>query len=155
MKMDVIKDKILDIKEKIVSLSKKQKIIGGVVIGVIILLLIILIIKLNKKDVEPISYNTNPGVVSVKYLNGLKFDNTSLKIVGDTSTLTTTVTNSTKKDIKVRLISISAKDSNGKVVTELSGYVGGVIPKKGSRVISSSIDMNLKDIDSIDYYLEK
>ena len=115
-----------------------------------------------KKDKKPTSnivgkvdYNTNEGVIEDKTVEGLKLTNTSLKTSKYYSTLVTSVTNPTDKDIYVRIFDIIVKDKEGKVILKLQGYVGGVVPAKQTRNITSNVDMDLSNAYKVDYELVK
>lgn len=97
--------------------------------------------------------NTNEGVISDKELGGLKFTNASLISTDNAATLTTIVENTTDHDIEVRLIYIYVKDKYDEIIIVLQGYVGDVIPSKGTRTITSNADINLDNAASIEYKL--
>ena len=97
--------------------------------------------------------NTRKGVVGDKEMNGLTFTNTSLKTSEYSSTLVTKVTNTTDKDIYVRIFNIHVKDKDGNNIVTIHGYVGGVVPANSSRDITSGVDLNLADAYKVEYEL--
>ena len=105
------------------------------------------------KKEDKIEYNTNKGVVEDKEVEGLKLTNTSLKTSEYNSTLVTSVSNPTNKDIYVRIFNIYVKDKEGNTIVTLQGYVGGIVPAGDTRNITSNVDMNLKDAYKVDYEL--
>lgn len=107
----------------------------------------------NTKNEE--NYNTNEGVIKDQKVGELKFTNTSLLTTENNSTLVTMVTNPTDEDIEIRIFKINVKDKNGKTLATLEGYVGGVIPSKESREITSNVDINLDSATAIEYEMVK
>ena len=108
-----------------------------------------------KKTETKTEYNTNKGVIEDKEVSGLKLTNTSLKTSENYSTLVTSVSNPTDKDIYVRIFNIFVKDKDGNTIITLQGYVGGVVPAGQTRNITSNVDMDLSTAYKVDYELVK
>jgi len=108
-----------------------------------------------KKTEEKQNMNTNEGVIEEKTLGDIKFTNTSLKTEAISSTLVTSVINTSDKDIEVRIFDILVKDKDGKVIVTLQGYVGEVIPAGATKEIVSNVDMDLSTATDIEYKLVK
>lgn len=95
--------------------------------------------------------NTNEEVIKDQEFEGLKMTNTSLVTVGGVSTLVTEVSNNTGSDYYLNEFTITAKNADGKVLATLPGYVGDVIRNGETKVINSSIDIDLSSATSIEY----
>lgn len=99
--------------------------------------------------------NTNEGVITDQTFEGLKMTNTSLVMTNGMSTLVTEVTNNTGADYHLVEFVITVKDADGNVITTLPGYVGDVILNGETRVIDSTIDIDLSHAASIEYSVTK
>lgn len=110
----------------------------------------------NKKDndrtevKEPIA-NTDSNVIAEANIDGLKISNVSLITEGESSTYTADVVNTTDQAIDVKSFNILLKDENGNVIITLLGYVGTTITPGNSSTISTSVDIDLTGVKSIEY----
>lgn len=142
--------------------TSKNKIF--LILGAIIAIIIIIILTLyfnnnnqkNKKrtEKEPITNNTNEGVIKDQQIEGLTLTQTSLIYTNGMSTLETTVTNTNDSPYYLEEFHIIIKDENGndiinyedeegKIINYLVGYVGDEIKTKESRKIETSIDYDI------------
>ena len=148
-------------------MEKKNRLIAIIVVGVLVIALGAFFLLNNdkkkteekketeKKTEEKQNMNTNEGVIEEKTLGDIKFTNTSLKTEAISSTLVTSVINTSDKDIEVRIFDILVKDKDGKVIVTLQGYVGEVIPAGATKEIVSNVDMDLSTATDIEYKLVK
>ena len=135
--------KILD---KINGMSKRNKIILGIcsifVIGAIIVGL-------------GASYSsTESGYLTDQTVSGLSFENAELSINNGVSTYTVDVTNDLEEVYSLKTINIVFKDSSGNE-TVLLGYIGDKLSVSETKIMEASIDIELTDIVSIEYRINK
>jgi len=95
--------------------------------------------------------NTNQGVVEDKVLGEFTFSNTSMIYENGSTTLETTVTNTSAQTSYLKEFNIYAKDAEGNVLVTLVGFVGDNIPAGESKVITSGVSMDLTNAASISY----
>ena len=107
--------------------------------------------KETKVDEPIVKENTNEGIVKEQTVDGIEFTNTSLKTINGMSTIETKITNNTDSDYDKDKFMIIIKDKNGKVMQEIPGYITSVIPAGESLTISSGVDVDLSDADSVEY----
>ena len=131
---------------KINGMSKKNKIILGIcsifIIGVAIMLL-------------GVSYSsTESGYLKDQTVSGLSFKNANLTTDNGVSTYTVQVSNDSEESYSLKTISIIFTDnSNNK--TALSGYIGNELSASETKVMQASIDVELTDIVSVEYVINK
>ncbi len=99
--------------------------------------------------------NTAEDVIKDQEFDGLQMRNTALTVTNGVSTLVTEVTNNTGADYDLVEFSIAVKAADGSIMYTLSGFVGDVIPNGETRVISSSVDIDLSGATSIEYSVIK
>lgn len=99
--------------------------------------------------------NTNENVIKDQNFEGLTITNTSLVTENGISTLVTQVTNNTSADYELIEFIITVKDANGNVIAKFPGYVGEIIRIGETRIINSSIDIDLSNAASIEYSVSK
>ena len=107
-----------------------------------------------KENIEPnkeIESNTNENVIADKKLDDLTFTNTNLITENGVSELTTTVTNNSDIDITIDTFKILIRNKNGDIVKETVGYIGGIIKSKGSKMIITSMNIDLGNAYDIEY----
>ena len=95
--------------------------------------------------------NTNENVVKDQTLDVFHFTNTSLIYENGTTTLETTVTNTSDETAYLVEFKIHVKDTEGNDIIELVGFVGDQLKANESRVITSSASQDLMLADSIEY----
>ena len=107
----------------------------------------------NKKEtIDPkVRVNSNEGVISEKKLDDFTFTNTSLLMENGSSKLTTTVTNKGTEEKTIETFKIILKNKSGKVIKEMTGYVGGTIKPNASKTIITYINIDLTEISDIEY----
>jgi uncharacterized protein YcfL len=108
-----------------------------------------------KKEESTVKENTNKEVIKNQEVDGIKMTNTSLVTVDGISTLETTVTNDGDEDYMLVEYKIIIKGNDDKVMVEIPGFVGDTIKAGESRVITSSVDMDLSKAKSIEYEVVK
>ena len=101
------------------------------------------------------SVNTNENVVKDQTLGVFKFENTSLVYQDGTSTLISTVTNTSSEEQFLREFLIHVKNEKGEEIVTLTGFVGTTIPAGETRTINSSYGDDLSKAASIEYELVK
>lgn len=137
----------------------KKKIIILSIIIVILVIIIALIVKNKNKTVDvPMkndygnkNVNTNIGVIEDKKLEDVTFTNTSMIEEDGVTTLTTTVTNTSKESKYIDSFKIYVKDSNDKVIVELLGYVGATLSPNEQRIIRTLVTDDITNAYSIEY----
>ena len=132
---------------KINSMSRRNKIILGVcslfVIGAVIIGL-------------GVSYSsTESGYLIDHEVSGLGFSNPELNINNGVSTYTVEVTNTLRESYSLKNIDIVFKDGEGKEITTLLGYIGNKLNASETKIMEASIDIELKDIVSVEYKINK
>lgn len=104
-----------------------------------------------QEQVQQPQVNTNQEVVGDKTLEEFTFTNTSVIYENGSTTLETTVTNTSGNTSYLQEFLIHAKDANGNIMVTLKGFVGDNIPANESRVITSGVSMDLTQAASITY----
>lgn len=105
-----------------------------------------------EEENQPIG-NTNEGITKDQQVGDLTMTNTTLITQDSTSVFTTTVTNSTERDVVVDIVDIFIKDADGNEIATLHGYVGGVVPAQSSREIISNCTIDLSNAAFVEYQL--
>ena len=108
----------------------------------------------NNKENEKqpnIKANTNEDVVKNQQLENFLFENTSLVYEDGTSTLQTTVTNTSNETTYLSEFIIYVKDKDGNEIITLRGFVGDKLKAGEKRTISSSCGDDLTNAASISY----
>ncbi len=109
--------------------------------------------KSDKENVKQpdIKANTSEDVVKNQQLENFLFENTSLVYEDGTSTLQTTVTNTSNQTTYLSEFKIYVKDKDGNVVETLTGFIGDKLKAGEKRTISSSSGQDLTNATSISY----
>lgn len=105
----------------------------------------------NEPVVSEPSANTNTNVIAEQDFEGLKINNVSLITEGETSVFTADVVNTTSENIEVKSFDIIMKDANGNEVITLLGYIGNTIAPNNSSTITSSVEMDLSNVVTVEY----
>lgn len=108
-----------------------------------------------KVETPKVTTNNNEQVIKDQEVGVFKLMNTSLVYKDGTSTLLTTVTNTSKETQYIKSFNILVKDSSGNVMITLLGYIGEEIPTGDIREITSSTNLDLSKAASIEYELNK
>ncbi len=98
---------------------------------------------------------TNEDVVGDKEVDVFKLSKTSLVYENGSSTLITSVYNSSTETQYIKSFNIEIKDDSNKVITTLIGYIGEEIAAGETRQITSSTDLDLTDASKIEYKVNK
>ena len=102
-------------------------------------------------EVEGPQINDKEDVINDKTLEEFTFTNTSMVYENGTTTLETTVTNTSNATSFLQEFLIHVKDEDGKEIVTLKGFVGDNIPAGESKVITSGASANLTNAHSISY----
>jgi len=142
-----MKQSLNKIKANINKLNKKQKI--GILGGLACILLVVLVLSL-----VPSYSSTESGYLTDQTVSGLSFENAELSINNGVSTYTVDVTNDLEEVYSLKTINIVFKDSSGNE-TVLLGYIGDKLSVSETKIMEASIDIELTDIVSIEYRINK
>lgn len=125
----------------------------------IIMILMLLFVGCTNEIKEPekddIHANTEEDVIKDQTVGVFQFENTSLVYENGTSTLETTVTNTSNTDQTIREFHIIVKDENDKEIVTLIGFIGNTIKAGEVRSISSNCHDDLTNANSIEYKIIK
>lgn len=103
----------------------------------------------------PTKVNTNKDVIKDQEVESFKLTNTSLVYQNGTSTLVTTVKNTSKQTQYIKSFNIIVKDKSGAVMVTMLGYIGDQIPAGEVRDITSNVDLDLSSASSVQYTINK
>lgn len=98
-----------------------------------------------------VKVNTNNDVIKNQELEVFTFTNTSLVYEDNTSTLVTTVTNTSNETQYLKEFKIHVKNEKDEEIVELTGFVGDNIEGNSSTTISSSYAEDLTKAKKIEY----
>ena len=128
------------------------------IIAIILLLNITGCKKQAKQDIKEEKNETktyiNENVIKNQEVEEFTFTKTSFKYENNTTTLVTLVTNTSNEPKEVEF-KIHVKDSQGKDIIVLPGYVEGKIDGKSSKIISTSYGEDITRASSIEYEIIK
>lgn len=105
----------------------------------------------NQTEVKEPVANTDSNVIAEATIDGLRINNISLITEGESSTFTADVTNTTDQTVDVKSFNIILRDENGAELVTLLGYVGTTIAPGSSSTISTSVEMDLTGVKSVEY----
>lgn len=105
----------------------------------------------NNQAQPQVKVNTNENVIKDQELEGFKFQNTSLVYENGTSTLVSSVTNTSSQTQNLSEFAIHVKDADGNEIITLSGYIGGSVEPGETRTINSSYGSDITNAASITY----
>lgn len=88
-------------------------------------------------------------------VDGLSFENANLLSGNGISKFTVEVVNDNKEDYNLKTINVIFKDSEGKEITTLLGYIGDSLSPNEEKVLDISIDQEISGISSIEYIINK
>ena len=113
--------------------------------------------KINEQEPNTEKPNTvtNEDVVGDKQVDVFKLTKTSLVYENGSSTLITSVYNSSSEKQYIKSFNIELKDDSNKVITTLIGYIGEEIAAGETRQITSSTDLDLTNASKIEYTINK
>jgi thioredoxin-related protein len=127
-------------------------------LGIVMLTVLVLFTGCKKKEEkkEPnINVNTNEEVVKEQDVDGITIKGVSLVIEDGISYYVAEAVNNTDADYKLEEYEIIVIGKDGNVIVTMPGYVGDVIPKKGSKTIKASINTDLSEAVEIRYEIKK
>lgn len=102
------------------------------------------------KQEEKNNENVNAPVVNYKDFKGLKIGTASFSVNGEKTFVKVSIKNDSNQSITVNNFKILLKDSDGKVVEELTENLGTLKPSE-TKEINDSVDKKLLNIATIDY----
>lgn len=106
----------------------------------------------SKKEVSPsIKEVVETEVTKNQKVDGIEMTNTSLIVTDGVSKLVTMVTNNTGKDYTLGEYEILIYGENNNILVTIPGYVGEIIKNGETKLIDSSIDVDLSNAKKIEY----
>lgn len=135
-------------KLKRIKMSKNKKIILGTLGGLVLLLGILGIIK-STFAIDDSEY------LNVQIVDDLEFTNAFENYTDNIYTFNVEVTNTKEEEYKLKTIDVVFKDKNNNEIEILNGYIGDSLGSKEKKILSVSVDKEIKDIGSISYIINK
>ena len=135
-------------KLKRIKMSKNKKIILGTLGGLVLLLGILGIIK-STFAIYDSEY------LNVQIVDDLEFTNAFENYTDNIYTFNVEVTNTKEEEYKLKTIDVVFKDKNNNEIEILNGYIGDSLGSKEKKILSVSVDKEIKDIGSISYIINK
>ena len=135
-------------KLKRIKMSKNKKIILGTLGGLVVLLGILGIIK-STFAIDDSKY------LNVQIVDDLEFTNAFENYTDNIYTFNVEVTNTKEEEYKLKTIDVVFKDKNNNEIEILNGYIGDSLGSKEKKILSVSVDKEIKDIGSISYIINK
>ena len=128
-----------------------KKAIIAIIVAVVILVIagiILLVINNNKKEGTSKEAITTENVIKDEKFGGLDFTNTTFIKENGQYTISMDVTNPSDKEIDLEEVNIVLKDKQGHEIVTLLGYIGDPMKAKETRVVTSSVSMDLSKVKS-------
>lgn len=128
-----------------------KKAIIAIIVAVVILVIagiILLVINNNKKEGTSKEAITTENVIKDEKFGGLDFTNTTFIKENGQYTISMDVTNPSDKEIDLEEVNIVLKDKQGNEIVTLLGYIGDPMKAKETRVVTSSVSMDLSKVKS-------
>ncbi len=135
-------------KLKRIKMSKNKKIILATIGGLALLLGILGIIK-STFAIDDSEY------LNVQIVDDLEFTNAFENYTDNIYTFDVEVTNTKEEEYKLKTIDVVFKDKNNNEIETLIGYIGDSLGSKEKKILSVSVDKEIKDIGSISYKINK
>ena len=135
-------------KLKRIKMSKNKKIMLGTLGGLVLLLGILGIIK-STFAIDDSDY------LNVQIVDDLEFTNAFENYTDNIYTFNVEVTNTKEEEYKLKTIDVVFKDKNNNEIEILNGYIGDSLGSKEKKILSVSVDKEIKDIGSISYIINK
>lgn len=135
-------------KLKRIKMSKNKKIILGTLGGLVLLLGILGIIK-STFAIDDSDY------LNVQIVDDLEFTNAFENYTDNIYTFNVEVTNTKEEEYKLKTIDVVFKDKNNNEIEILNGYIGDSLGSKEKKILSVSVDKEIKDIGTISYKINK
>ena len=131
-------------------LTKKNVIIVSAVL-IVLLTVTISLILFNKKD----SYSAKESVYQTVVVKDLRFKNDSIVKDGSLYTYTVEVENLSKNEYEVNNVSFKFYDSNDKEIANMLGYVGKKMKPNEKVVVTSTVDIDIRNASEVEIVVEK
>lgn len=128
-----------------------KKAIIAIIVAVVILVIagiIMLVVNSNKKEQSNKEAITTKNVIKDESFGGLDFTNTTFIKENGQYTISMDVTNPSDKEIDLEEVNIVLKDKQGNEIVTLLGYIGDPMKAKETRVVTSSVSMDLSKVKS-------
>lgn len=135
-------------KLKRIKMSKNKKIMLATLGGIALLLGILGIIK-STFAIDDSDY------LNVQIVDDLEFTNAFENYTDNIYTFNVEVTNTKEEEYKLKTIDVVFKDKNNNEIEILNGYIGDSLGSKEKKILSVSVDKEIKDIGSISYIINK
>lgn len=135
-------------KLKRIKMSKNKKIMLATLGGIALLLGILGIIK-STFAIDDSEY------LNVQIVDDLEFTNAFENYTDNLYTFNVEVTNTKEEEYKLKTIVVVFKDKNNNEIEILNGYIGDSLGSKEKKILSVSVDKEIKDIGSISYIINK
>ena len=135
-------------KLKRIKMSKNKKIMLATLGGIALLLGILGIIK-STFAIDDSEY------LNVQIVDDLEFTNAFENYTDNIYTFNVEVTNTKEEEYKLKTIDVVFKDKNNNEIEILNGYIGDSLGSKEKKILSVSVDKEIKDIGSISYIINK
>ena len=141
-------------------MKKNKQLILVIMITVLVIIIVLFLFSLKndeseKKIIKSTKITVNAeNVVKEQIVSGLKFKNISMVVNESITILKIDVENTTKKDVEVEEIIINVKNKKGKIITSLTGYVGGIVKAKETKKITNTSDVDLSNAYSLEYEIK-
>ena len=135
-------------KLKRIKMSKNKKIILGTLGGLVLLLGVLGIIK-STFAIDDSDY------LNVQIVDDLEFTNAFENYTDNIYTFNVEVTNTKEEEYKLKTIDVVFKDKNNNEIEILNGYIGDSLGSKEKKILSVSVDKEIKDIGTISYKINK
>lgn len=143
--MKKIVNKVKELNKK---LSKKEK-ISILGLGICLILVVSVL------GIRTSLGSTESGYLSDQTVSGLSFEKASIEAGEGISRYKVEVINDSGSEYSLKNISIVFKDTTGNEITTLLGYIGNNLEVDEVKMIDASIDMEITDIGSIEYIINK
>lgn len=99
--------------------------------------------------------NVEGAYLNDQTVSGLLFSGASIDFEDGLTTYTVDVSNTLEEEYFLKNINIIFKDKNNKEIVTLIGYVGETLKVTDKKVLEASVDKELKDIETIQYIVNK
>lgn len=129
-------------------MSKNKKIMLATLGGIALLLGILGIIK-STFAIDDSEY------LNVQIVDDLEFTNAFENYTDNIYTFNVEVTNTKEEEYKLKTIDVVFKDKNNNEIEILNGYIGDSLGSKEKKILSVSVDKEIKDIGTISYKINR
>ena len=130
------------------GLEKKNKTVVKGVLLVVIFSIVLIGIGNSYSNVEGAYLNDQT-------VSGLLFSDASLEYENGLTTYTVDVSNTLEEEYNLKNINIIFKNKNNNEIVTLIGYIGENLKITDKKILEASVDKELKDIEAIQYIVNK